>query len=469
VNTAFIGKYNSNSQSWLWVKKIALLLPAGSYNFSIVHDICVDNSGNLYLTGFYAGSISFDGIILNSTKQGNLSTADMFVAKYNSSGTVQWAKSFGSKIGMDSGNAIKLDGSGNIYAAGYLTNKIVKCEGANYEQWDIFLLKLNNGGTSLWQKRYASTTGCNGNNSATDLVIDNAGNPYISGNFVGIVSFGTGAGMSITALGFEDAFGAKISSAGNTLWVRSIGSTDHDYGKSVHVDAAGNAYLGGKLNLTSFVTKYNPSGSAQWTINPFTITPVESINAYGTDLLVNDYKSGLKRLSSADGTLINYDSIAGYNITGRTNLKDVENAGNGFAFCVNVQCGSTTIGNQIFTASCANACGQCSNYGDIGIVRFTNNPPALVEFPEVISPDDALLQEVTVYPNPSAQDFTLSYPSLKEEWIQLRLFDIHGVMQFKARMLSNQPYHFGHDLAPGVYVAELIVGKERMVVKVVKE
>ncbi len=414
--TAFIGKYNSDSNSWLWLKKIALMLPPGPLNYSWINDITVDNAGNLYLTGIYAGTVSFDGITLTSTKQGSAFTPDMFVAKYNSGGTVQWAKTFGSKNGMDWGQSIQVDASGNIYAAGAFANKLVRCNGPFLEidQRDIFLVKLNNSGTSQWQKRYASNTGpCNGNNAATDLDLDLAGNAHISGNFVGTVSFGTG--MNITSLGKEDTFVAKINGSGVTQWVRSAGTADYDYSYSIHVDATGGVYSGGRINLTSFITKYNSAGTSQWTANPFPGTGVNRINASGPDILVNDTRTGFKHLTATDGTLIEFDSLSGYNVTGITSIKDVENAGNGFVFNVTVQCGYNTIEDQTFTASCVNACGVCFNFGDIGMVRNEGTPPPAFSIPDNESTSVIEGMELEIFPNPASDELHIDFPESEKE------------------------------------------------------
>lgn len=411
VTTAFFGKYNSDSNSWLWLKKIALMLPQGSFNYSWIYDITLDDAGNLYLTGIYAGTVSFDGITLTSTKQGNVFTPDMFVAKYNSGGTALWAKSFGSKNGMDWGQSIQVDGSGNIYAAGAFANKIVKCGGYNIDQRDIFLVKLNNRGTSLWQKRYASNTGpCNGNNAATALDLDPAGNPHISGNFVGTVTFGTG--MNITSLGKEDIFVAKINSSGVSQWVRTAGTTDYDYSHAIHVDASGGVYSGGRINLTSFITKYNSAGISQWTVDPFPGKGVNKINASGLDILVNDTRTGFKHLAASDGTLIEFDSISGYDVTGRMSIKDVENAGNGFVFNVTLQCGYNTIEDQTFTASCVNTCGVCFNFGDIGMVRNTGTPPPAFSTPFNESTSVIQGMELEIFPNPASDVINVKFPDL---------------------------------------------------------
>jgi hypothetical protein len=410
VTTAFIGKYNSNTSTWSWMKKIALQLPAGSFNYSWINDIVIDNAGNVYLTGIYAGKVGFDAITLTSTKSGSQYTPDMFVAKYNAGGVVQWAKSFGSKNGMDSGNGIEIDATGNLYAAGLYTNKSTSCG----EQYDINLIKLDNNGNQLWQKRYASNvTPCNGNNFTNDLALDATGNPHICGTFAGTVSFGTGSGMSVTALGAEDTFVAKINSSGVTQWVRAAGTTGSDQCGAVYVGTSGNVYTGGRINSNSFLTKYNSTGTAQWTVNPFPGSTTGNINNADSDLLVNDSKTGFLQVSAATGAVMNTDSILGYGVTGITGIKDVENAGSGFVFNVNVRCGYVNLENLTITASCTNACsgsGSCFTFGDIGMVRYAWTPPP--PFAQFIPTHSGLTDEgeIILFPNPVKDELNISLP-----------------------------------------------------------
>ena len=108
--------------------------------------VATDSSGNVYVTGGTKGGL--DG----NTSAGN---TDLFVLKYNSSGTKQWTKQLGSS-GRDSANAIAIDSSGNLYVAGityggldWNTNS-----GAN----DLFVVKYNSSGTKQWTKQLGSSS-----------------------------------------------------------------------------------------------------------------------------------------------------------------------------------------------------------------------------------------------------------------------------------------------------------------------
>jgi hypothetical protein len=76
------------------------------------HGIAVDAAGNCYVTGFFRGTASFGSSNLVSS-----GGKEIFVAKYDSAGTMVWAKKAG-LVFDDSGNGIALDSNGNAYVAG---------------------------------------------------------------------------------------------------------------------------------------------------------------------------------------------------------------------------------------------------------------------------------------------------------------------------------------------------------------
>jgi uncharacterized delta-60 repeat protein len=222
---------------------------ASRYNFAASTDNCramtVDASGNVYVTG--------------ASRSGGVYTEDIATNKYNSSGTLIWSKRFvGTGYGEDIGNAIAVDGSGNVYVTGRTWTGTAMNN-------DIVTIKYNLLGDSLWVKKY-NGAGSN-HDEGFSVAVDAAGNVYVTGT-----SYGTMSGHGL----FQDYITVKYNSAGVQLWANSYNGpgTDNDYAYSVAIDGTGNVYItgvsgGGSTGSGStyddYATiKYNSAGVFQW-------------------------------------------------------------------------------------------------------------------------------------------------------------------------------------------------------------
>ena len=82
---------------------------------------------------------TFGGLDGNTSSGGR----DIFLVKYNSSGTKQWTKELGT-TSTDWGNGVTTDSSGSIYVSGHTYGGL---DGnTNSGNFDIFLMKYNSSG-----------------------------------------------------------------------------------------------------------------------------------------------------------------------------------------------------------------------------------------------------------------------------------------------------------------------------------
>jgi len=111
---------------------------AGTYQLATndyANGVATDSSGNVYVTGGTKGGL--DG----NTSAGN---TDLFVVKYNSSGTKQWTKQLGTSS-TDLANGVATDPSGNVYVTGGTYGGL---DGnTNAGNADLFVVKYNSSGT----------------------------------------------------------------------------------------------------------------------------------------------------------------------------------------------------------------------------------------------------------------------------------------------------------------------------------
>lgn len=159
----FIAKYNLGG-ALEWVKR-AYCRSSGRASTGVrSRAIAVDTSGNSYVTGaFTLGAIFGEGQA-NATELTSVSIvptanhSDIFIAKYNASGALQWAKGAGGLFD-DVGNAIEVDGSGNSYVRGTYNSPATFGAGeANQTTLGGFgsggfLAKYNASGLFQWVKR----------------------------------------------------------------------------------------------------------------------------------------------------------------------------------------------------------------------------------------------------------------------------------------------------------------------------
>ena len=77
---------------------------------------------------------------------------------------------------------------------------------------------------------------------------------------------------------------------------------------------------------------------------------------------------------------------------------------------------------------------------------------------------------VTVSPNPSSTTFRLVINSNKPEQAQVTVLDAMGRFSSKRSAVAiGIPLVIGEDLSPGIYFVEVLQGKERRTIKLVKQ
>jgi len=237
----FLVKYNS-SGTVQWAKS------AGSIGWDEGISLAIDASGNSYVTGtFYSPTITFGATTLTNADNSG-STDDIFLVKYNTSGTVQWAKSAG-EINYDEANSIALDASGNSYVAGCFSGTSITIGTTSLNNADstagtkdIFLAKYDVNGNVVWAK----SAGGSSNDNANSVAVNASGDAFVSGYFSSPeITFGTSTLINNDTNNYNDLFLAKYDVNGNVLWAKSVGGSSDDEANATAVDVSGNAYVTG--------------------------------------------------------------------------------------------------------------------------------------------------------------------------------------------------------------------------------
>lgn len=233
----FIVKYNA-AGNVAWAKS------AGGTSFDFGTSITNDAGGNVLLTGYFKSPmLTFGEITLkNTTTDGTVS--DIFVAKYDPLGNVLWAKSAGGATD-DGSNSISTDASGNVYIAGYFQSTAISFGSItlkNTGSYDVFIAKYDASGNVAWAKNIWGDS----YDYATGVCADATGNVFLTGYFQSkSITFGSTTLTNENDGSISNIFIAKFDSLGNVLEARSAGSIGDDESNAICVDASGKPHIAG--------------------------------------------------------------------------------------------------------------------------------------------------------------------------------------------------------------------------------
>ena len=233
--------------------------------------IDLDNSGNIYLTGYFRGqNIDIDpiGSISVSEDGGGNATGDAFVAKYNASMACQWGFNIGASQ-TDQGNDILVNRTnGTVYVGGYVKKdaRVVYFDPSTTSSSgftgvglnDIFVASYTTAGAYNWHL----ATGSTGEDELASLGFDQGGNIVLAGFASGDVNFGNS--KTITGKGGKDAFFAVVSgTSGMATSAYNLGGTNDEQATSTAVDVNGKILVVG-----------NYKGSGDYDIGAANTTPL---------------------------------------------------------------------------------------------------------------------------------------------------------------------------------------------------
>lgn len=272
---------SANAAQSLRIDPLLYATYLGSTGVDQVTAVVADSSGNAYITGAAGGpdfpttAGAFDRTFGGGCD--TLSCADAFVAKLNPSGTALIYATFLGGSGYDKGNAIALDGSGNVYVTGETFSGDFPTTAGAFDRTyhgesDVFVVSLNAAGNAL-----GSSTILGGASSdySSSIALDAAGGIYVAGHSYS-ADFPTTIGAYNRTFRQHAAFVTKLSATGSSLAYSTFIGDGQAH--AIVVDATSSAVVAGETfdrffpatsgalrttfsQLDGFITKLNASGT----------------------------------------------------------------------------------------------------------------------------------------------------------------------------------------------------------------
>ena len=411
---------------------------------SQVYLLKTDSSGNYLWSKHFGGSgieqgydivqTADSGFIIcgltNSTGGGGY---DIYLLKTDSSGNVEWEKTFGS-TDWEMAYAIKQGNDGNYIVAGETYSY---GSGLN----DGFVFKINDSGDSLWMKTY----GGSGNEIINDII--SAGN-------TNLVACGK---TNSKGKGNYDAWFLVLDDTGKVLTDTTYGSTLYDEFTCVDEDNSNRFFLGGSSDSGVFtqrdmviyhlfdtgnlVNQIYLGGNGEDEVSDIYVDQVTShLFILGS---TNSYGLGQK-----DGIIYHLDA-GGWYVAGPSFGTPLENYFHGFA--------PNATGGIIITGTTNNDFGIT----DLWLLNVDYNmsaPSASTSNLDATSTNEIsiILDEVFVYPNPGNEFISIQLKEKSLDKIEIVIFDMLGNIVLKSNNISEIPVY---QLASGIYTIHIFSDK----------
>lgn len=199
--------------------------PNGNQLWEAIFDLNGSNADNLYSI---KADIDGNVWICGSGYRNAIQYQNIVVLKYNSTGIFQWSKEInGTGNGNDIGWYIFPDNVGNAFVTGELYTAS--------QATNIYTIKLNNSGTTLWSNEFNGTA--NSNDYIVQATMDSSGNFIITGD-----GYSSTNNYNIVTRKFQPDGTISWTNEYNT----NAAGTNIETASAVIADSFGNIYVSGR-------------------------------------------------------------------------------------------------------------------------------------------------------------------------------------------------------------------------------
>lgn len=237
-----VGNYDSYSARFNKNGNVVDADVIGGYDADDSRSIAVDNKGNIYVCGSFFDQVLISGEVFDAV---GTFGGDMYLAKFDKTGVMQWGKVFGSEDYDEVAPYVAVDSLGSIYlaggfgATGIFGNKTLQSAGSS----DIFVIKLSALGEVIWAR---GRGGAELDEAKAISVSPNGDRIYVTSTFSGSAMFGSK--QMVSYFNKMDFAVEAFSADGAQLWVKRIGHPENDRFINTTTDAAGNLVITGAMS-----------------------------------------------------------------------------------------------------------------------------------------------------------------------------------------------------------------------------
>ena len=375
-------------------------------------------------------------IVSGSTESLGAGNDDVYLIKTDSSGNTLWAKTFGG-TGSESGQSVQQTSDGGYIIAGKTASL-----GSGNE--DIYLIKTDSSGDTLWTKTFGETSLDEGfsvqqTSDGGYIIVGNAGE-YLLESYVYLI---------------------KTDDSGDTLWTKTYGGTSLDGGNSVQQTNDGGYIIAGWTrsfgagDMDVYLIKTDESGDTLWT------------KTFGGQ-------------SSDQGQSVKQTSDGGYIIVGWTGSFG---AGDSDVYLIKTDGSGDTLWTKTFGGTDLDwgysvqqtndggyiVAGRTRSFGagDMDVYLIKTDANGDITTGIAAQANSAL--SVKIHPNPTSKYLNISATLQGNDALQYQIFNTLGITLNSSKTTSNDFSIDVSALPAGIYFIHLQSGNAKTVQRFVKE
>ncbi len=265
----FLARYDT-AGNCLWARRAG-----GQYYYDEIRGIALSDDGGIFIAGRSGGDpIKFYGVTIPNPGEHR----QIVLARYDSTGTVQWARASTGADYDKSARAISIVGD-RLFITGRVRNT-TEYDGLSLSPassgGNLYVMACDLAGNAIWASSYGPTA-----SEGMCIAADTLGNIFVAARLLGSLYL---PDDTLTSLGYDDDILLMgFDQEGQYRWAKSAGSPDRDLAWGVTADNKGNAYMAMQFNETidllgtsvtalgdedALIAKVRANGDLVWTSRP---------------------------------------------------------------------------------------------------------------------------------------------------------------------------------------------------------